>query len=181
MKKMMVVLLVLSLLVGSSTVLAQSAETAVVELNWADVETVVKEEGWEGEFYVLDEVALKFFVPEVFLEVELDDEMREEGYIAYFATEDESAQFGVQYIETDFKELSEYVAALKDLGVKDAEEGLINGLPVVTYTNPDNEDVACVSLITEKGYVLEFAISPITDETFAPVTMVITASIQEEE
>ena len=75
MKKLMAVLLVLSLLIGSAAVFAQAetkTEDEVVELNWADFEDVIKNENWKGGFFSFDEVAVKFFVPEIFLPVELD-------------------------------------------------------------------------------------------------------------
>lgn len=184
MKKLMAVLLVLSLLVSSAAVFAQAETTAdaeAVELNWADFEELIKNENWEGGFFSFDEVAIKFFVPEIFLPVELDDEMREDGYIAFFATEDETAGIGVQYIDAEIEDIDVYIEALKELGVTDAEKMTINGLTAVSYTNPDDEDVICLSMVTEKGYVLEFAFSPASDEGFLAVSRVMVASIQESE
>lgn len=184
MKKLMAVLLVLSLLIGSAAVFAQAetkTEDEVVELNWADFEDVIKNENWKGGFFSFDEVAVKFFVPEIFLPVELDDEMREEGYIAYFMPKDESAGIGVQYVDAEMKDADAYIEALKDLGVTDAEKLTVNGLPAVSYTNPDDKDVMVLALVTEKGYVLEFAFSPVSDEGFLAVSTVMIASIQESE
>ena len=184
MKKLMAVLLVLSLLIGSAAVFAQAetkTEDEVVELNWADFEEVIKNENWKGGFFSFDEVAVKFFVPEIFLPVELDDEMREEGYIAYFMSKDESAAIGVQYVDAEMKDADAYIEALKDLGVTDAEKLTVNGLPAVSYTNPDDEDVICLAMVTEKGYILEFVFSPISDEGFLAVSRIMVASIQESE
>ena len=180
----MAVLLVLSLLVSSAAVFAQAetkTEDEAVELNWADFEELIKNENWKGDFFSFDEVAVKFFVPEIFLPAELDDEMREEGYIAYFMPEDETAEIGVQYVDAEMKDADAYIETLKDLGVTDAEKLTVNGLPAVSYTNPDDKDVMVLALVTEKGYVLEFAFSPVSDESFLAVATVLLASIQESE
>ncbi len=184
MKKLMAVLLVLSLLVSSAAVFAQAetkTEDEAVELNWADFEELIKNENWKGDFFSFDEVAVKFFVPEIFLPAELDDEMREEGYIAYFMPEDETAGIGVQYIDAEIEDIDAYIEALKELGVTDAEKMTINGLTAVSYTNPDDEDVVCVAMVTEKGYILEFAFSPVSDEGFLAVSRIMVASIQPSE
>lgn len=184
MKKLMAVLLVLSLLVSSAAVFAQAetkTEDEAVELNWADFEELIKNENWKGDFFSFDEVAVKFFVPEIFLPAELDDEMREEGYIAYFMPEDETAEIGVQYIDAGIEDIDAYIEALKELGVTDAEKMTINGLTAVSYTNPDDEDVVCVAMVTEKGYILEFAFSPVSDEGFLAVSRIMVASIQPSE
>ena len=180
----MAVLLVLSLLVSSAAVFAQAetkTEDEAVELNWADFEELIKNENWKGDFFSFDEVAVKFFVPEIFLPAELDDEMREEGYIAYFMPEDETAEIGVQYIDAGIEDIDAYIEALKELGVTDAEKMTINGLTAVSYTNPDDEDVVCVAMVTEKGYILEFAFSPVSDEGFLAVSRIMVASIQPSE
>ena len=184
MKKLMAVLLVLSLLIGSAAVFAQAETTAdaeAIELNWADFEELLKDESWAGDFFSFDEVAIKFYVPEMFLPVELDDEMREEGYIAYFMPEDETAGIGVQYIDAEIDDIDVYIEALKELGVTDVQKMMINGLTAVSYTNPDDEDVICLAMVTEKGYILEFAFSPVSDEGFLAVSTVMIASIQESE
>ena len=174
----------LSLLVSSAAVFAQAetkTEDEAVELNWADFEELIKNENWKGDFFSFDEVAVKFFVPEIFLPAELDDEMREEGYIAYFMPEDETAEIGVQYIDAGIEDIDAYIEALKELGVTDAEKMTINGLTAVSYTNPDDEDVVCVAMVTEKGYILEFAFSPVSDEGFLAVSRIMVASIQPSE
>ena len=184
MKKLMAVLLVLSLLIDSAAIFAQAetkTEDEVVELNWADFEEVIKNENWKGGFFSFDEVAVKFFVPEIFLPVELDDEMREEGYIAFFMPEDETAGIGVQYIDAEIDDIDVYIEALKELGVTDVQKMMINGLTAVSYTNPDDEDVICLAMVTEKGYILEFAFSPVSDEGFLAVSRIMVSSIQPSE
>lgn len=157
------------------------AEAAANELNWEDVAEAVEEAGWEGDFVSFDEIAVKMYVPDALQMTELTDEDRESGYIAYFMTEDESAAASVMYVDADGMELEEYQTYLEgEADVDEVEAGILNGVPVLTYTMPEN-DTACVSLATEAGYILEFAFSPISDEGFESVAQIMMASIQPDE
>lgn len=157
------------------------AEAAANELNWEDVAEAVEEAGWEGDFVSFDEIAVKMYVPDALQMTELTDEDRESGYIAYFMTEDESAAASVMYVDADGMELEEYRTYLEgEADVDEVEAGILNGVPVLTYTMPEN-DTACVSLATEAGYILEFAFSPISDEGFESVAQIMMASIQPDE
>lgn len=157
------------------------AETAANELNWEDVAEAVEEAGWEGDFVSFDEIAVKMYVPDALQMTELTDEDRESGYIAYFMTEDESAAVSVMYVDADGMELEEYQTYLEgEADVDEVEAGILNGVPVLTYTMPEN-DTACVSLATEAGYILEFAFSPTSDEGFESVAQIMIASIQPDE
>lgn len=157
------------------------AEAAANELNWEDVAEAVEEAGWEGDFVSFDEIAVKMYVPDALQMTELTDEDRESGYIAYFMTEDESAAASVMYVDAGGMELEEYQTYLEgEADVDEVEAGILNGVPVLTYTMPEN-DTACVSLATEAGYILEFAFSPISDEGFESVAQIMMASIQPDE
>lgn len=161
-------------------VFAQDAETAeIVEVKWRDVQEILASSGIEGEFVELEELPVKFFLPSIFLPVELTDEDLEDGFIAYFMTEDETASIGVQLVESDFTTLEEYADALADMGVKDAEYANINGKLALNYVDPDNEDISAIAFIDDEGRILEFAFSPVSDEGFAGIAMLIGGSIQD--
>lgn len=163
---------------GSYPVLAE--ETEANEINWEDVAPAVEEAGWEGDFVTFDEIAVQIFVPDVLLPTELTDEDREQGYIGYYMTEDETAAVSVMYVDMESTTMEEYQAYLEEEpDVDEIETGVINGIPVITYTMPES-DTACVSITTEAGYVLEFAFSPVSDEGFEAVAQIMMASIQEE-
>ena len=85
------------------------------------------------------------------------------------------------YVDVDGMSLDEYQAYLEgEEDVDEVEAGIINGIPVVTYSMPEN-DVACVSIATERGYILEFSFYPMSDEGFEAVAQIMMVSIQAEE
>lgn len=175
---------------GSCNVFAEEADTelqteeaaAVPEVNWEDVAPSVEEAAeWKGDFVNFDEIAIKMYVPDVLIPAELTEEDKEAGYIGYFTTEDETATASVMYVDVDGMSLDEYQAYLEgEEDVDEVEAGIINGVPVVTYSMPEN-DVACVSIATEKGYILEFSFYPMSDEGFEAVAQIMMVSIQAEE
>lgn len=172
--------MLVSLMLIALPVFAQETATAeIVEINWDELEATAEEMGMDGEFVEFEETPVKFFLPSVFLPVELTDEDVENGFIGYYTTADESATIGVQLVETDFATLEEYAEALAEMEVKDAAFAKVNGKLALTYINPDNEEISVISFIDEEGRILEFAFSPISDEGFAEVAMLIGGSIQE--
>lgn len=150
------------------------------ELSWADVEPLLTGAGWEGSFVTFDEISLKMYVPHALSAVELTDEDRKAGYIAYFTTEDESAAVGVQYVNAAGMDLSFYRERLVANGIADARDGVINGLPALSYSyaNEDGVTTTVLSLATQMGNLLEFAFVPTNDEGFGALAQVMAASIQ---
>lgn len=180
MKKAIIFLVLVGLMLVALPVFAQDTATPeIVEVKWSEIEPELATYEIEGEFVELEEIPVKFFLPSVFLPVELTDEDREEGFIAYYTTEDEAATIGVQLVETEFKTLEEYADALAKMDVKDAEFVKINDKLALTYINPDNEEISVVSFIDDEGRILEFAFAPISDEGFAAVVMLVSGSIQD--
>ena len=167
MKKLVALLLSLCLL-GSVAFAA--------ELNWADAEETASQ--IEGGFQDLAEVNAKIWTPAVLKAVELTDEDKENGYIAYFTTEDESAAVAVQYVDVEGMTLEQYEAELKnDASVSDIEAGTVNGIPALSYMIKE-KDTAAVAFTTEQGYILEVSCAPISDEGFAATAAFIISSIQ---
>lgn len=176
MKKLTALLLTLCMLLTAGFALAE--EATLPEIKWSDVESTITEAGWKGNFVTLDEVAVKVWVPSVMSAVELTDEDRETGYIAYYATADQSAAMSVMYVDLDGMDLDAYAEELTKLeDVAEIQQGILNGLNALTYTLPDT-NTACITFTTEAGYVLEFAFAPMNDEGFAAVATVVMASIQ---
>ncbi len=186
MKKLSVFALALALALTPVTVQAKETESveemmtesAVMELNWSDVEEQLAEV--DADFVTFDEISVKMWVPSVLEPVELTDEDREEGYIGYFETADESAAVGVVYVDVEGMSLEEYKAQLEEMGVEGVQFALINGLECLGYDLKD-DDTSVVALVTEAGYIMEFSFSPISDEEFAATAMSMIASIQAEE
>lgn len=175
MKKLIAIALSLCLML---TTFCAVAETANV-INWADVEPQVTEAGWQGEFFTFAEIAMKLWIPSVMTSLELTDEDREAGYIGYFTTEDQSASVAVCYIDLGGMDLETYAGQLADVGATNVELGTLNGIPVVTYSVPENDSYN-VAATTQAGYVLELVCAPMSDEGFASVVPFIMASIQAE-
>jgi hypothetical protein len=154
----------------------------VVELNWEDIES---QEGAEevisaGEFVTLDEIECKMWVPvSVMEQVELTDEEKEEGFVGYFASTEGDAAVGIQYIDLGGMSLEDYKAALEDMdGVSDVTDVVINGIQGVGYEMKE-QDSSHVAFTTDFGYILEFSFTPVSDDDFASVAMMMMASIQE--
>jgi len=170
-KKFLCVLLMLCLLVPA----ALSEEAA---LKWEDVEPVLEAANLTGEFYTFDEIAIKIWLPEGMLPVELTEEDKEKGYIGYFMPEDQSAQMAVVYVNTDGMSLDEYAQSLSSDGdVTEVEKATVNGFPCVSYKLPKQDSVS-VAFTTEAGYILEVTCAPLSVENAELVWGAVLGSIQ---
>lgn len=180
MKKFISVLLALALCLSvAACAFAEETEEEVLSLNWEEVEPVITEAGWEGDFVTLESVGLKLWVPSVLLPVELDEESVEAGYIAYFMTEDEEAALGVQLYELGMS-FDEVFAMLEETeGVSDLVVAMLNGAQFMTYTYAPEGGIPAnvVTLVNDEGYALEFAFTA-GDEGYEIVSGFIAASIQ---
>ena len=129
MKKLFALMLALCLL-GS---VAMADNTLVWE---GEVETVASQFG--GEFVTMKEIAVKLWIPAGYEAVELSDEDKEAGYIAYFEGAD--GAFAVMYVNMDGMSLDEYKAELEGTdGVTEVEPGTVNGLPCLGYKCTAND------------------------------------------
>ena len=178
MKKSLILLLAV-LLLSFSTVCAQGTVSAV-ELDWNAIAPAVEQSGVRGDFYAFDEIAMKVWIPEVFLPAELTDKDREDGYIAYFMTNDAAAAIAVTYLDargTDLERFSEILSEYQE--VTDIENIIVNGFPALSYIDT-GQDSLNVTFATTAGYLLEFTFAPISDEGFQAMAALIAASIQED-
>ena len=171
MKKFLCALLMLCLLVPA----ALAEENA---LNWETVVPILEAGNVTGEFYTFDEIAVKIWLPEGMLPVELTEEDKKNGKIGYFMTEDESAQMSVVYVDTDGMSLEEYAQRLSSDGdVTEVEKGTVNGFPCVSYKLPKQDSIS-VAFTTEAGYILEVTCAPLSEENAELVWGAVVASIQ---
>lgn len=180
MKKRLALVLAAMMAAGSIGTVS-FAEEAVTELNWSDVEEAVEKSGIKGDFVTLDEVAVQIWLPDTLKEVELTDEDREEGFIAYYETDEdaeEKAAVSVVYVDLDGMELEEYAKQLADTdGVSEIEMGVVNGLPCVSY-EMDEQDSGSVTFMTEAGYALEITCAPVSTEEAEAIVAYIVCSIR---
>ena len=112
MKKLVVLILALCMLCSAAF---------AAELNWSDAEENASQIA--GEFKTFDEISVKIWIPDTLQSVELSDEDRENGYIGYFAADEENG-VAVQYVNMNGMSLEEYAAELKeDAEVSELETG----------------------------------------------------------
>lgn len=172
MKKLFAAILALCMLFSVAL-----AET--VSLNWADFLPVLEAGNVEGDFVTFDEVAVKMWLPSGLNAVELTDEDREQGYIAYFTSDDESATVSVVYVDVNGMSLEDYTAHLTEYGATEIEAGTVNGLDCVSYKNTENDSLS-LAFSTEAGYILEVTCAPASEEGAELVWGAVAASIQPE-
>ncbi len=172
MKRILCVLMLLCLLVPVSLAEGTTA------LNWEDVAPVLEAGNVTGQFYTFDEIAVKIWLPDGLLPVELTEEDKANGYIGYFMPEDESAQLAVMYVDLDGMTLEDYAQYLaSEEGVSEVEAGTVNGFPCVSYRIAEQDSVS-VTFATEKGYVLEVTCAPLSVENAEMVWGAVISSIQ---
>ena len=181
MKKLFALILAVLMVLGCVAV-ASAEQAQTLQLNWEDyaAEIEASEEAkatLAGDFVTMEEIALKLYIPAAFEQVELTDEDREAGYIAYFAM-GEDMGIGIQYVDADGMSLEEYAQRLTEDGIE-CTNAVVNGLPALAYSfTEDDRETAVLAFSTEKGYILEISFVPANDKGFAAVATVVMASVQ---
>ncbi len=159
--------------------LKRGEKSNVTEFNLEEFEKSIKDPESEGRFELLDEVGLKFWLPEGFREVELTKEDRKDGFIKYYTTEDETSAISISYYDANIRILEELKAELeKEIDVANIETVLVNGRYAVYY-DVIFDDIFCFDFPADSGYVLEFTFYPLYDQHFQESTAAaIVSSIQ---
>ena len=149
-----------------------------IALKWENVVPVLKAGNVTGQFYTFDEIAVKIWVPDGMLPIELSEEDNASGYIGYFMPEDQSVQMAVMYIDTDGMSLEEYAQYLtSEAGAAEVEMGTVNGFPCVSYKTQEQDSIS-VAFSTEAGYTLEVICAPVSVENAELVWGAVISSIQ---
>ena len=192
MKKLFALILAALMVLGCTAVasaeqeqtpVASAEQAQTLELNWENFagEIEASEEAkaaLSGDFVTMEEIALKLYIPAAFEQVELTDEDREAGYIAYFAM-GEDMGVGIQYVDAGGMSLEEYAKALTEEYGFECMDAVVNGLPALAYSFTENDrETSVLAFSTEMGYILEIAFAPTNDEGFAAVAAVLMASVQ---
>ncbi len=182
MKKLFALILA-ALMVLGCTAVASAEQAQTLQLNWEEyaAEIEASEEAkaaLSGDFVTMEEIALKLYIPAAFEQVELTDEDREAGYIAYFAM-GEDMGVGIQYVDAGGMSLEEYAKALTEEYGFECTDAVVNGLPALAYSFTENDrETSVLAFATEMGYVLEIACAPTNDAGFAAVAAILMASVQ---
>ena len=173
MKKLIAVLALLCVTLMPFSVLAEAAEAQVPVINWADVEAVAAE--IPGSFVTLEEVGIKFWLPDAFKAIEFGEEEAALGYLAQYATEDGTGVIAVTYAE--FEGGSDaFIESMKAAGASDVEEAVVNGLYAVSYSMTES-DIVVTAIMSDEA-ALSFIFYPGSDEGAQAVYALISASIQ---
>ena len=181
MKKLFALILAALMVLGCAAV-ASAEQAQTLQLNWEEyaAEIEASEEAkatLAGDFVTIEEIALKLYIPAAFEQVELTDEDREAGYIAYCAM-GEDMGIGIQYVDADGMSLEEYAQLLTEDSIE-CTNAVVNGLPALAYSfTEDDRETAVLAFSTEKGYILEISFVPANDKGFAAVATVVMASVQ---
>ena len=178
MKKLVAIILTLAMMLCAGAAFATEDSDAIV-INWAEIEAQAAETIAQGDFVTFDEIALKMWMPNVMLAVELTDDDKAQGYIGYYQTEDGTAAIGVMYVDVGGMTLEEYKEQAIEAGATDIEDVIINDVQAMSYTLSES-DTTCVSIMTEAGYVFEVSGTPVSDENFAEKLSIVMSSIQAE-
>lgn len=184
MKKLVALFLTVAMMLCAGAAFATEAEetteqTEAIEIDWADIEAQGAETIAQGEFINFDEIAVKMWMPNALAAVELTDDDKAQGYIGYYQPEDGSAAIAVMYVDAGGMTLEEYKEKLTEAAATEMEDVVINGMEAVSYVLEET-DTACVSFVTEAGYIFEVSGSPKSDENFAALLSMVMASIQAE-
>ena len=170
MKKAIALILSMMIAIASAAACAES-------LAWKDGET--NDVMPAGAFYPFEEAGLKAWIPSYMNEVELSEEDKANGFIAYFSQSDNSHMISAVYVDTGtIKTQEEYVKALETVeGVTDISAITVNGVPAVFYNLKDNE-TSNVSITEGNGKVFELTVYPTTGNEDLAAAMYIFSSIQ---
>jgi hypothetical protein len=172
MKKTLATILTLGLLLMSCAFAEQ-----VPAINWSDAESAAAD--IEGTWYVFNDIALEYWVPDIFENKDLTEADGEE-MLAKHELPDGSAGIYAQYLTGyDGATMDETVATLEANGATEIERCTLNGLDAVSFSVPD-VDAGYVVFVTQSGNYVQFIFTPVSDEGFAAVAQLVTASIRPE-
>ena len=153
-----------------------SVSPSTPELNWETYEADAKEVDPDGAFVTLQEIGVKLWVSAILREMELTDEDKKDGCVAYFADAAEKTGLAVYYyddltVDEYYKEIEGYS------NCSGLEKGLVNGYKAFTY---DNTEYDTTSVVISAGKdCMEFSFWPASDKNFSILATYMAASIQE--
>jgi len=130
-------------------------------LNWSDYRPWLNERGIQGSFQEFDSIAMKMWIPDTLVPVELTDEDRQDGFLGYYESEDGAASVSVEYIIADIspeKAAGEPAdeTATEESADESAPEESVDEAPDESNTIRRTSDIITNSLFSRKA--------PVTDE-----------------
>ena len=174
MKKVLSIALSLLVLFTSVSALAEN----VITFDAA----IAEQMGLQGEFVAMEDFGLQFYLPGPLSALEVTQEQADQGTYALFSTADGTSSMSIGYAAatdaqgSEVTDLEELAALYSQAGAVNVETGEINGLPCISYTFSEPGAMG-VAFLTEKGHQLTFNFSPLSDESYQAVAMLVVSSI----
>ena len=189
MKKILYILLAMSLLLNGTIALAENAgvveaETETEEaaadeipsLRWEDTEYVVDLLGAEGGFYRYDDYNFRLWVPDVLEQVTLTEEQIEKGWLDVYSDESETYGIVVEYSQVGENMDFESFKAFVDSQVEGSVVQNLNDFTALVYKQ--SEDVISVAIEGgEPGYFLTITYNGMANQAFMNLAGISIASI----
>ena len=159
-----VLALILCLLVSFSAFAL--ADTEFTYMEYAYDESMFAEIG--GEWLALEGLGLMFYLPDVYLDAELPEQLAETGVVALFGTEDASSAFSISHgpaldvagnAAASIEDLAAYYVSL---GATDVDVIYINGIAVLTSMMAET-DTLNYSVFYTDGTQCIFSFTPASD------------------
>jgi hypothetical protein len=177
MKKWIAILLSLAVLVSLPSA-AAAEEGNESELRWEDYGPAVEEAfGDEAHFVVIDEVDTKVWIPDSLSRQTLEKEDLEAKAVACFSTADEEFVVYMTYMDVKNMPMEVFQKLLKSEDGTESETAVINDIPCLLFYDKGG-DVMVANYFTADGYIFQIMFSPMEDDTFASLAMIILSSVQ---
>lgn len=145
MMKIIAILLIAILLLTAAVAVAD-------EVNWSSFEKYASIVG--GQFYELDGLGLKIFIPDDMSYVE------DEECFAVFTSAEQDKAVAVNVGKAAVADLDELAAAITQIGARDIEHVVVNGMPCLSYLMDDSLGEA---FLTDDGYYIIVVANPYSE------------------
>ena len=177
MKKLISLVLVLSLALAALPALGEEAESETVYENvlvWGPTAEQIGAAGIEGKYYSLNGVHIAFWVPS-YLEPKDPEAPGETGMLAAFSSERGDMGFFISLFEMPVESMDQYAEETDRSGALEGRRLLINGLDAYSYVY---DDVMILAFLAGEEGILVFSFYTNTDERFITDASIIAASIR---
>lgn len=162
---------------GFSSLAAMVLNTVQPGILWSTVEEFAAMVDEDADFYQIGDYDLAMWIPSPLGETELTDEDIENGYIAYLMTDDGEDGVSVTVTPAEGVTLKELKEFYEEEGIEGVELGLINGIPVLTYTYDETDSMNALFMSDDDEF-MQVSCWPASDDNFSTVATLIMSSIQ---
>jgi len=181
MKRFIVVLL--AVLLFALPVMAQEEDNPVV-LTWeGDIEDTFVKEGLSGTIYDINDLGIKFLVPEGLEPTEVSEaDMEENGVFAAFLSEDGKKQIIVSFRDLEVDTLGDVALLARDsIGEENFHYGgfyRFNGLNGIVFMDANRDQLTAAIGTTEPQHFIQITMLPISNEEMNALSGFVLGSIQ---